>query len=418
MKVDFVTSDFKRGVANSVDLVLFNRYFEENPSLTEDGASLLTRPGLNYFTSCGEGPIRGLESESGSFDGHLIVASGTELYRVRQDGTSDLIGTDLSDDVRTPVNIAITANIEDTPAYAFVADGSTLRFYTDNGFAFGSLSGTASNGNVVRIMDMYYQFTSGAVDTGTPAGTSSNPWLVALGANNSEAMNNLSWAIGADGIGGTEYSSDTQANPVVTVQARYPEAFTIRASVPGATGNGIITTAAGSLVWTGATLEHGGEETFLPVPVPDDFGVIDVAVCNSFVIVIPAQGENINGRFYWIQPGETTIQELDFATAETAPDGINGVTVFGDNFWLSGDTTTEVWFFTGDPDTPVRRLQGMVFNNGTWADTAVSTDTGILLTDSNGAVWLINGNTPTRISSPAIEEQIREAIQYQESLGL
>ena len=79
MKVDFVTSGFKRGVANAVDLVLFNRYFEENPSLTEDGSSLLTRPGLNYFTSCGEGPIRGLESESGSFDGHLIVASGTEL---------------------------------------------------------------------------------------------------------------------------------------------------------------------------------------------------------------------------------------------------------------------------------------------------------------------------------------------------
>lgn len=417
MKVNFTTSDFKRGVANAADLILFNRYFEENPSLTDDGASLLSRPGLNYFTEVGIGPIRGMASEAGSFDGDLFVASDNQVFRVKGDGTSSLIYTGLSNGPNGVVNFAITANIEDVPAYCFIADGGTFLVYIENGYATNVLQGTAAaNGDVVRIGDVYYQFTSGSVDAGTPNGTSGNPWLVTLGANFGEAMTNIGKAINAAGSPGTTYSTSLLIHPTVQTQTFFPQAIRVRSKLIGALGNSTVTTETGAnMIWAnGGTLVGGGAEGVYPVSTPDDVGIIDVAVIDSFVVAVPAQGQNINGRFYWIEPGETTIDSLNFATAESAPDGLNGVTIFGDQMWLSGDSTTEVWFFTGDANTPVRRLQGVLFDRGTWEDTAVAMEEGVIVTDVEGGVFLINGGVPTRLSTPAIEEQIRTAIQYQQ----
>jgi len=417
MKVNFVTSDFKRSVANAADLILFNRYYEENPSLTDDGASLLSRPGMALFTEVGNGPIRGMASEAGSFDGDLFVASDNQLYRVKGDGTSSLIYTGLANSPNGVVNFAITANIEDVPAYCFIADGGTFLVYIEDSYATNVFQGTAAAaGNQVRIDNTYYQFTAGSVDTGTPAGTAGNPWLVALGASFGDSVRNLANAINVTGIPGTDYSMATTAHPSVQMINLFPQAFRIRSRLVGAIGNSIVTTETGANIeWAnGGTLVGGGSEAVLPVSTPDDVGIVDVAVIDSFVVCIPAQGQNINGRFYWIEPGEITIDPLNFATAESAPDGINGVTVYGDQFWLSGDTTTEVWFFTGDPNTPVRRLQGVLFDRGTWADTAVAMEEGVIVTDAEGGVFLINGGEPTRLSTPAIEEQIRTAIQYQQ----
>lgn len=417
MKVNFVTSDFRRNVADAADLILFNRYFEQNPSLTDDGASLLTRPGLNYFTEVGNGPIRGMASEAGSFDGDLFVASDNELYRVKGDGTSTLIYSGLANSPTGVVNMAITANIEDVPAYCFIADGGTFLVYIENSYATNVFQGTAAvAGNQVRIDNVYYQFTAGSVDAGTPDGTSGNPWLVALGGTFADAVRNLGNAINLTGVAGTDYSTATIEHPTVETINFFPQAFRVRAKLIGALGNGIVTTETGANTeWAnGGTLTGGGAPGVIPVSTPDDVGIIDVAVIDSFVVAIPAQGQNINGRFYWVEPGEITIDPLNFATAESAPDGINGITVFGDQFWLSGDSTTEVWFFTGDPNTPVRRVQGVLFDRGTWEDTAVAMEEGVIVTDSEGGVYLITGGQPTPLSTPSIEEQIRKAIEFQQ----
>jgi len=416
-KVNFVTSDFKRSVANAADLILFNRYYEENPSLTDDGASLLTRPGLNFFTEVGNGPIRGLASEAGSFDGDLFVASDNQVYRVKGDGTSSLIYTGLANSPNGVVNFAITANIEDVPAYCFIADGGTFLVYMENRYASNVLQGTAAaNGNQVRIGDIYYQFTNSSVDAGTPDGTAGNPWLVALGATFAEAMQNIGNAINATGAPGTTYSTNLDPHPTVVTQTFFPEAIRVRSRLIGALGNSTVTTETGTNIdWAnGGTLVGGGTEGVFEVEVPDNVGIIDAVVLDSFVVCVPAQGNNINGRFYWIEPGEVKIDPLNFATAESAPDGLNGATVFGDQLWLSGDSTTEVWFFTGDPNVPVRRLQGVLFDRGTWEDTAVAMEEGVITIDSEGNVFLINGGEPQQLSTPAIAEQIRAAIQYQQ----
>ena len=147
---------------------------------------------------------------------------------------------------------------------------------------------------------------------------------------------------------------------------------------------------------------------------PDDAGIIDVAFIASYVICIPAQGQGINGRFYWIEPGETVIDPLNYATAERAPDPLNGVIVFNDQFWLVGEKTTEVWYPTGDITAPMRRVQGMVFDRGAWQGTAVQVKDSMIITDAEGAVWQL-GNGTKRISTPDIEERIRESIQRQKA---
>jgi hypothetical protein len=152
------------------------------------------------------------------------------------------------------------------------------------------------------------------------------------------------------------------------------------------------------------------------VETPDNVGVIGLAYIASYVVVVPAQGQNINGRFYWIAPGETTIDPLDFATAERAPDPISGVVVFGDQFWLPGSNTTEPWYFTGNIDQPVLRMQGVVFDRGAWEGTAVQVKDSMIIVDNEGAVFQIQGGAK-RISRPDVEERIREAIQYQAALG-
>jgi hypothetical protein len=416
VQVNFNTSDFRRRVADEGALMLKNRYFEQNPFLTEDGSALIARPGMRRLTYIGSGPIRGLHSEAGAFNGDLFVASGAELYRTDNLLDDTFIYGGLNNPEKGFVNMAITAQIGDVPEYLFVADGRDLLVYIANGYARNTLTGTPANTDQVRIDNIYYAFTSGSVDTGTPDGSSGNPWLVALGSNSTEAFTNLYDAINASGIAGLQYSTNLEEHPTVEASTHTSTTMSARAKVVGAVGNSIITTETGtSLAWAeGGTMVDGGTPTISQVQMPEDVGVIDVAVINSFVIVIPAQVDGFQGRFYWIEPGEITVDPLNFATAERSPDGVYGVEVFGDQFWLPGESTTEVWYVSSDPNNRMQRLQGVVFDRGSWQNTAQAVHETLVVVDGDGGVFLIQGGSPKRVSTPDIEEQIRNAISLQQ----
>lgn len=288
VKVNFQTSDYSRGVADEASLILQNRYFEQNPSLSDDGAALLARPGLNYLTSVGTGPIRGLHSEPGAFNGDLFIASYDTLYRMDKSLTTTVLETGLNNPDTGAVNMCITQAIGADPEYLFIADGRNLRVYD-----------------------------------GTTVAT------------------------------------------IVT---------------------------------------------------PDDIGIFDVITIASYVICIPVQEGEFIGRFYWIEPGEITIDALNFATAESYPDAVMGVKRFGDQFWLPGERSTEVWYPTGDTTAPMARLQGVVFPRGTWEATAVEINGTLILVDANGGVFVGSGGAFERVSNPGIEEEIRQAIQNQQNL--
>lgn len=406
-------ADYHRSVAKEARIQTRNRFFEQNPVLA-DGSALIARPGMRRWIYVGEGPIRAVYSQPGDFSEALFVVSGTEWYRVDLDGTVTLLIGGLNP-TGSP-SMAATGTIGDganaTPEYLFMADGKELYLYIENSYAIGTISGTPANNDTVTLGSTVYKFTSGSVNAGAPAGTLANPWLVALGASPAAAWTNFGNAVSATGVGGTDYSTALAANPLAQTIATGTTSVTVRANTAGAIGDITSTETGAAIAWSNPTLTGGGTAQVTQVEMPNDVGAISVGYIASYVIVIPAQVTDFNGRFYWINPGETIVDPLDFATAERAPDPVFAVNVFGDQFWLPGSNTTEVWYPTGNIDAPMQRLQGVAFDRGTWEGTAIAVKESMIIVDSDGGVFQIAGGL-NRISNPSIEERIRKAIAYQ-----
>lgn len=413
-------ADYHRTVAREARIQTLNRFFEQNPALVQALVALISRPALRRWLAVGDGPIRGVYSQPGSFNDALFVVSGQEWYRIDKDATITLLTSDLLPG-NGAVSMAGTGTIGTgstaVPEFMYLADGRNLWLYTEKGYAKGTIAGTPADNDVIRVGDMYYKFTSGSVDAGTPDGTVANPWLVKHSFSVPISWQHFAWAIGSGGTPGTDYSTALTPNLDATLSVVDLASVQVRALKTGVAGNAVITTETGAgIAWGAGTLVGGGTGNVTIVATPDDIGPISLGYCASYVIVVPAQGEGINGRFWWIQPGETTIDPLDFATAERAPDPIFAVVVFGDQFWLPGSNTTEVWYFTGNIDSPVLRLQGVTFDRGTWAGAAIQVKESMIIVDSDGGVFQIAGGLK-RISNPSIEQRIRQAIAYQAAHG-
>lgn len=420
--IPLAIGDFERVVAAEPYIALHNRYCENNPTLNSTPASLIARPALKKFIEVGTGPIRKTYNEPGVFGGDLFVVSNDSLYRVSSTtGVSSLVSV-ISSGGLGDVSMAATAPIGEEPAHLFFTEGGVLWLYMEDGHARGQLQASAAiaNGDDVVIGTTYYTWTNASVDAGTPAGTAGNPWLVALGASNTEALQNLADAINASGTAGTQYSTALTEHTSVSCTNVTATDLYVSADLSGALGNAIATTETGAnLAWGGATLASGGDPQVTQVILPEDVGAISVAHINSYVIVIPVQGEDIDtvGKFYWVKPGEITIDALDFATAERAPDKLHQVIVFGDMFWLLGQKTTEPWVTTGDLLAPMRRMTGIMFDRGSWEGTAVQVKDSLIVVDEDGGVFQIGGGQ-RRISRPDVEERIRRAIQIQAAAGV
>lgn len=128
-------------------------------------------------------------------------------------------------------------------------------------------------------------------------------------------------------------------------------------------------------------------------------------------------------QFYISSLYGTNFDALDFASAEGAPDLLVSLLVDHREAWMFGDTTTEVFYNSGDADFPIQRMQGAFLEHGCAAKNSVAKlDNTVfwLGKDANGqgTVWRANGYTPQRISTHAIEyaiqgyAQISDAIAY------
>lgn len=120
-----------------------------------------------------------------------------------------------------------------------------------------TVSGAISDGNVVRIDNTYYRFTTaGSLDSGAPAGTSGNPWRVLIGATNADTFLNLYLAIGATGVAGVNYSTALTAH--TTVDANGVTATTLSVEAKLQTASAIVTTETGAnTAWAAGTLTGG-----------------------------------------------------------------------------------------------------------------------------------------------------------------
>lgn len=144
--------------------------------------------------------------------------------------------------------------------------------------------------------------------------------------------------------------------------------------------------------------------TFASIAMPDSRLIVDMDTLNSYLILGCA-----DGRYYWLVPGDTTIDPLNFATAESSPDGLMAVRRLVDEIWFFGTNTVEPWQATGDATAPFQRATGRVYDRGCASrDAVLRFDNGILWEGDDGIIYRTSA-VPQRVSTTGIEERIRQA---------
>ncbi len=138
--------------------------------------------------------------------------------------------------------------------------------------------------------------------------------------------------------------------------------------------------------------------------------VASLAQFNSYIVFQVAD----SGRFYWIQPGETTVDPLDFATAERAPDPGVAIRKMGDFLLFLQTQGGELYSTSGDANAPFSRQSGIVYDKGClFRDTAQIADQACLWVadggDDNRVVVRGGQGAPQIISPPWLAEKMRDA---------
>lgn len=124
-----------------------------------------------------------------------------------------------------------------------------------------------------------------------------------------------------------------------------------------------------------------------------------------FVIAVPD-----GGQFYVTgNRAPSSIDALDFASAERYPDNIvTGVVDHGELI-LFGTESFEGFYNSGNTDFPISKISNADGEVGCTAPYAVKkSDNGVCFPGSDGKVYRMNGYSPTVISTPAVEQAIAQ----------
>ena len=142
---------------------------------------------------------------------------------------------------------------------------------------------------------------------------------------------------------------------------------------------------------------------------PDFPGAVNVGYLDGYFVF-----NEPNSQRVWVTAllDGTSIDPLEFASAEGSPDGLVALIVDHREAWLFGTDSTEVWYNSGEADFPLTRIQGAFNEIGCAAPYSVAKlDNGIFWLGADargqGIVYRANGYTGQRISTHAIEYAIQ-----------
>jgi len=118
----------------------------------------------------------------------------------------------------------------------------------------------------------------------------------------------------------------------------------------------------------------------------------------------------------------TSVDPLDFASAEGYPDNVIALIVDHREVFLFGTTSVEVWYDAGTPDFPLARIQGAFMEVGCEAAYSVAKlDNSVFWLGSDargrGIVYRANGYTPARISTNAVEYAFQSYGNIADAIG-
>lgn len=415
---------YRREYAGEPQVKLQNRFLETDPTNLREKITLLTRPGTNALTVFPDdaglvGPNRQNWSKLGLFDGDLFGVSGPNFYRYSSDGTLTHI-----EGLVNGSGIVTWAWMKGAGyEYLFIADGLLLQFYAGGSHATGTLTltGTIDTSQVIQIGGIYYAWND-AVDTNAPNGSAAHPWLAKL---TGDALENMANLLNFDGVRGVDFSTALGGpNPAYSGSNPGTSPFTqliVTASSEYAGGNAIttaVTTGAG-IAWGAATLAGGGVHALQGVEMPDGDPAKALSQVSGYVLISVGN----SAEFFWLEPGTTTIDPLNFATKESNPDNILDMVEIGDQVIIMGQGSTENWYATGDFTAPFAPVEGRVYRRGIVDGTAVAVGDSLVMVGDDGVVYSIGyayGDTSTygvhRISTHAIEERIRTQLRREQGL--
>jgi hypothetical protein len=159
-----------------------------------------------------------------------------------------------------------------------------------------------------------------------------------------------------------------------------------------------------SFIYNSQTLE------FKQIDDPDFPGAVTVGYLDGYFVF-----NEPNSQRLWVTSllDGTSIDPLDFASAEGSPDGLVSVLVDHREAWLFGTNSVEVWYDSGAADFPLSPVQGAFNEVGCIAAFSVAKlDNGIFWLGADargrGIVYRANGYTAQRVSTHAVEWQLQE----------
>jgi len=152
---------------------------------------------------------------------------------------------------------------------------------------------------------------------------------------------------------------------------------------------------------------------------PDFPGAVTVGYIDGYFVFNEPNSQRI-----WVTQllDGTSIDPLDFASAEGSPDGVVGLIVDHREVWLFGTNSVEVWYDAGAADFPLQRIQGAFNEIGCAAPYSIAKlDNGLFWLGSDargrGIVYRANGYTGQRISTHAVEWQIQQYGNLSDAIG-
>lgn len=160
-----------------------------------------------------------------------------------------------------------------------------------------------------------------------------------------------------------------------------------------------------TLVIADGTLAYGWDGTTW-ASLPDIGAATHIAFIDQYLIFnVPS-----TGQFKHTNLVSTTVDTLDVATAEGAPDNLVALIADHRQLWLFGTESIEVFHNFADPDQVFQRIEGSFMEHGCVAKySAAKADNAVLWLSTNergqGQLMLARGYQPQIVSTRSIEYQ-------------
>lgn len=151
-------------------------------------------------------------------------------------------------------------------------------------------------------------------------------------------------------------------------------------------------------------------DVFAQITDPDFPGAVNVGYLDGYFVF-----NEPNSQRVWVTSllDGLSVDPLDFASAEGAPDQLVGLIIDHREAWLFGTNSVEVWYDAGLVGFPLQRIQGAFNEIGCLAPYSIAKmDNGIFWLGADargrGIVYRANGYTGQRVSTHAVEWQIQQ----------